>query len=59
MGGKAAEFRNIAYFAAPRNSGFKMMPNEIETWKGDNAFTFKGTTGFMTTVDMTSDDLAM
>lgn len=60
MGGKTAEFRNIAYFAAPRNSGFKMMPNEIETWKvGDNAFTFKGTTGFMTTVDMTSDDLAM
>lgn len=60
MGGETGEFKNIAYFAAPRNSGFKMMPNEIETWKvGDKAFTFKGTTGFMTTVDMTSDDLVM
>jgi hypothetical protein len=60
MGGKTGEFKNIAYFAAPRNSGFKMMPNEIETWKtGDKAFTFQGTTGFMTTVDMTSDDLTL
>jgi hypothetical protein len=38
--------------------GFEMMPNEIETWKvGDNAFAFKGTTGFMITGDMKSGDL--
>ena len=59
MGGEAGVLENIAYFAAPRNDGFKMMPNEIETWKvGDKAFEFKGTTGFMITVDMKSDDVA-
>jgi hypothetical protein len=60
MDGKSGMLENISYFAAPRNSGFKMMPNEIETWKvGDKAFEFKGSTGFMITVDMKSDDLAM
>lgn len=56
----AAMLNNIAYFGAPRNEGFKMMPNEIETWKvGDKAFAFKGTTGFMITIDMNSEDVAM
>ena len=59
LGGETGRLENIAYFAAPRNNGFKMMPNEIETWKvGDRAFEFKGTTGFMITVDMSSDDVA-
>ena len=58
MGGKTGLLKNISYFAAPRNNSFKMMPNEIETWKvGDKAFEFKGTTGFMITVDMKSGDL--
>ena len=57
--GETAVLENIAYFAAPRNNGFKMMPNEVETWKvGDKAFEFHGTTGFMITVDMSSEDLA-
>lgn len=60
MDGKTGVLENIAYFGAPRNNGFKMMPNEIETWKvGDRAFAYKGTTGFMITVDMKSDDLNM
>jgi hypothetical protein len=60
MGGKTGVLENVAYFGAARNNGFKMMPNEIETWKsGDKAFEFKGTTGFMITVDMKSDDLTM
>lgn len=55
---KTGVLQNIAYFGAPRNNGFKMMPNEIETWKvGEKAFEFKGTTGFMVTVDMKSSDL--
>jgi hypothetical protein len=59
LGGKTAVLENIAYFAAPRNNGFKMMPNEIETWKvGDKAFEFNGSTGFMITIDMKSDDLS-
>lgn len=58
MEGETGVLQNIAYFGAARNNGFKMMPNEIETWKkGDNAFEFKGTTGFMITVDMASTDL--
>lgn len=60
MDGKPGMFQNIAYFGAPRNTGFKMMPNEIEAWRvGDKAFEYSGSTGFMTTVDMTSDDLTM
>jgi hypothetical protein len=60
MGGDTAILENVAYFGAARNNGFKMMPNEIETWKvGDEAFEFKGTTGFMITVDMKSDDVTM
>lgn len=59
MGGETGVLKNIAYFAAPRNNGFTMMPNEIETWKvGDKAFEFTGTTGFMVTVDMSSADVA-
>ncbi|MCP4203591.1 MAG: DUF1326 domain-containing protein [bacterium] len=59
MGGETGKLENIAYFAAARNDGFKMMPNEVETWKvGDKAFEFNGTTGFMVTVDMSSDDVA-
>jgi hypothetical protein len=60
IGGETSLLKNVAYFGAPRNTGFKMMPNEIETWKvGDKAFEFKGSTGFMITVDMKSDDLGM
>lgn len=59
MGGDTGVLENIAYFGAARNDGFKMMPNEVETWKvGDKAFEFNGTTGFMITVDMASTDLA-
>ena len=57
--GETGVLENIAYFAAPRNNGFKMMPNEIKTWKvGDKAFEFSGTIGFMITVDMKSEDVA-
>jgi hypothetical protein len=59
LGGETGVLHNIAYFGAPRNSGFEMRPNEIETWKvGEKAFEHRGTTGFMVTVDMSSDDLA-
>lgn len=59
IGGETGVLENIHYFGAARNDGFKMMPNEIETWKvGEKAFEFSGTTGFMVTVDMSSDDVA-
>lgn len=60
MGGETGVLQNVAFFGAARNDGFKMMPNEIETWKvGDKSFEFKGMTGFMITVDMKSGDLTM
>jgi len=49
--------RNLKYWGAPRNDGFIMMPNEVEAYRtGPNAFEFKGTNGFMITVDLNSKD---
>ena len=50
--------KNIRYFGAPRNDGLVMMPNEVTAYRlGDKAFDFKGTTGFMLTLDITSEDV--
>lgn len=32
------------------------MPNQVEAWRGDKAFEFKGTNGFMVTIDINSRD---
>jgi hypothetical protein len=49
--------RNLRYWGAPRNDGFVLMPNEVEAYRqGPNAFEFKGTNGFMITVDLSSKD---
>jgi hypothetical protein len=51
--------KNLRYWGAPRNDGFIMMPNEVEAYRvGDKAFEFKGTNGFMITLDMNSRDFA-
>jgi hypothetical protein len=58
MTNEPAVLKNVRYWGTPRNDGFVMMPNELETWKeGPNAFEFKGTNGFMLTFDMTSKDV--
>lgn len=50
--------RNLRYFGAPRNTGFVLMPNEVEAYRvGKNAFEYKGTNGFMITYDITSKDV--
>ena len=49
--------KNLKYFGVPRNDGFIMMPNTIEAYRvGDKAFEFKGTNGFMITIDTSSKD---
>jgi hypothetical protein len=49
---------NLKYFGAPRNTGFILMPNEVEAYRvGPKAFEFKGTNGFMITFDITSKDV--
>jgi hypothetical protein len=58
MGGAPVVMKNLPYWGAPRNEGFVMMPNEVEAYRvGPNAFEFKGTNGFMLTVDITSKDI--
>ncbi len=50
--------KNLKYFAAPRNDGFVLMPSQLEAYRrGDNAFEYKGTNGFMITVDVKSTDV--
>ena len=50
--------QNLKYFGAPRNQGFVLMPNEIETYRlGEKAFEYKGTNGFMITFDISSKDM--
>jgi len=49
--------QNLKYWGAPRNDGFIMMPNVVEALRaGDKAYEFKGTNGFMITVDLNSKD---
>jgi uncharacterized protein DUF1326 len=49
---------NLKYWGTPRNTGFVMMPNQLEAYRvGDKAFEFKDTNGFMITIDMNSKDV--
>jgi hypothetical protein len=51
--------KNLKYWGAPRNDGFVLMPNEVQAYRvGDKAFEFRGTNGFMITIDMSSKDVA-
>lgn len=59
MGGEPTVIKNLQYWGVPRNDGFVLMTNEVEAYRaGDKPFEFKGTNGFMITIDMTSKDLA-
>ena len=53
---------NLRYWGAPRNEGFVLMPNEVQALRrapeGQEPFEFKGTNGFMITVDVNSADAA-
>jgi hypothetical protein len=49
--------RNLPYWGTKRHDGFVLMPNEVEAYRvGPNAFEYKGTNGFMITVDMNDRD---
>jgi len=51
--------KNLRYWGAPRNDGFVMMPNEVEAYRvGPKAFEYKGTNGFLITIDINSNDVA-
>jgi hypothetical protein len=58
MNDEPVVIKNLIYWGAPRNEGFIMMPNEVEAYRvGPNAFEYKGTNGFMLTMDITSKDI--
>ena len=58
MNGGPVVIKNLQYWGAPRNDGFIMMPNEVEAYRaGDKPFEFKGTNGFMITLDIASADV--
>jgi hypothetical protein len=59
MSDEPVVIRNLKYWGAPRNEGFVLMPNEVEAYRvGPKAFEFKGTNGFLITIDLTSNDFA-
>ena len=50
--------QNVKFWAAPKNDGFKLMKNEVEAYRvGEKPFEFKGTNGFVTTIEMSSKDV--
>jgi hypothetical protein len=50
--------KNLKYWGAPRNDGFVLMPNTVEAYRvGPKAFEYKGTNGFMLTLDINSKDV--
>ena len=58
MTGEPTVITNLRYFGAPRNTGFQLMPNEIEAYRrGPSPFEFKNSTGFMITYDINSKDI--
>jgi hypothetical protein len=58
MSAQPTLIRNLKYFGAPRNDGFILMPNEVEAYRrGAKPFEYKGTNGFMITIDVSSQDV--
>jgi hypothetical protein len=50
--------QNLRYFGAPRNTGFVLMQNDVEAYRiGDKPYEYKGTNGFMITLDINSKDM--
>jgi hypothetical protein len=48
---------NLKYWGTPRNDGFVMMPSDYEGYKtGSKPYEYKGTNGFMLTLDIASTD---
>jgi hypothetical protein len=57
--GKPVAIDNVKFWAAPKNSGFLVMKNDVEAYReGAKPFEFKGTNGFFTTIEMSSADAA-
>ena len=50
--------KNLKYWGVARNDGFVMMPNVVEAYRaGGKPFEYRGTNGFMITIDQKSSDV--
>lgn len=57
MNNRPVTMNNMDYFGYPRNTGFLLMPSEIEAYRvGHRAFEYHGTNGLVTTVEISSKD---
>ncbi len=53
----AVTIKNIKFWGAPRNDGFKLMRTNVEAYRrGNKTFEFKGTNGFVVTLNLASKD---
>ena len=54
--GDPVVIKNLKYWGASSNDGFVLMPNTVEAYRtgGANSFEFKGTNGFMITLNIDS-----
>lgn len=51
--GQTPVIKGLQYWGADHNAGFELMPNSVEAWRGaGKQFEFRGTNGFMITVDI-------
>jgi hypothetical protein len=58
MNNKPVTMNNMDYFGYPRNSGFLLMPNDVEAYRvGKRPFEYRGTNGLVTTVEISSEDI--
>ncbi len=58
MNDRPVTMNNMDYFGYPRNSGFLLMPDDVESYRlGDKAFEYHGTNGLVTTVEISSHDV--
>ena len=57
--GDPVVIKNLKYWGARSNDGFVLMPNLVEAYRvGDKAFEYKGSNGFMLTLDIDSKTAA-
>ncbi len=53
--GQVPVIKGLQYWGADHNDGFVLMPNTVEAWRsGEKQYEFKGTNGFMMTLDIAS-----
>ncbi len=58
MNAEPTVIQNLKYFTVPRNTGFVLMPAELQAFRRtDKKFETKGTNGFMITYDIKSSDV--